>query len=165
VIILGIDPGLSVTGYGVIEATGGRVRCLDFGGIYPNNKATLGEKLEKIYRGIREVVEAYHPRAVAIEDIFYHENIKTAIVMGHARGVSILAAQQARIPVFEYAPREIKMSVGGSGAASKQQVQAMVKTLLHLSELPRPYDAADALAVALCHFHRMKFQSLTSATE
>ncbi len=162
-IILGIDPGLSVTGYGVVAVDGGKARCVDFGGIYPASRAPLAEKLQRIYAGIKEVVEAYHPDAVAIEDIFYHENVKTAIVMGHARGVSILAAQQAQVPVFEYSPREVKMSVGGSGAASKQQVQAMVQTLLRLPELPRPFDAADALAVALCHFHRMKFQSLTSA--
>lgn len=163
-IILGIDPGLSVTGYGVIRVERNKTRCCGYGGIYNRGKAKqLAEKLEKIYNGIREVIETHQPDHCAIEDIFYHENVNTAIVMGHARGVAMLAAQQTGIAVYEYAAREIKMSTVGSGAASKQQVQAMVKNLLAIHELPRPQDAADALAVALCHYHRMKFRNIKTS--
>lgn len=165
-VILGIDPGLSITGYGIIEIADKKVYCRDYGGIYNRGKDTsIAEKLLKIYEGIRKVVVQYQPRHCAIEDIFYHENVNTAIVMGHARGVAMLAARQAGIPVFEYAAREIKMSTVGSGGASKQQVQAMVKNLLHLPEPPRPQDAADALAVALCHYHRMKFRALKTSAK
>jgi crossover junction endodeoxyribonuclease RuvC len=162
--ILGIDPGLSVTGYGVIEIVNNKPYCRDYGGIYNREKSKpIAEKLLKIYNGIRDVVNEFKPQHCAIEDVFYHENVNTAIVMGHARGVAMLAAQQAGISVFEYAAREIKMSTVGSGAASKQQVQAMIKNLLGISELPRPQDASDALAVALCHYHRMKFQALKTS--
>ncbi len=160
-IILGIDPGLSVTGYGAIAIESRKLYSLGYGGIYNRGKSVrLSEKLLKIYEGIREAIISYKPDHFAIEDIFYHENVNTAIVMGHARGVAMLAARQAEIPVYEYAAREIKMSTVGSGAASKHQVQAMVKNLLGIPKLPRPQDAADALAVALCHYHRLKFNVL-----
>lgn len=163
-IILGIDPGISVTGFGVIEVVNQKTRCLDFGGIYNRGKKKkIAEKLGKIYEGIHNVVQTHQPDHCAIEDIFYHENVNTAIVMGHARGVAMLAAQQAGVEVFEYTAREVKMSTVGFGAAAKQQVQAMVKNLLKLPELPRPQDAADALAVALCHYHRVKFQALKTS--
>ena len=159
-IILGVDPGLSITGYGVVEICGNKPVCLKYGGIRSGRSMKLSEKLQKIYDEIRRIIEQFHPTACAIEDIFYHENIKTAIVMGHARGVVMLAAQQADIPVLEYSPREVKMSTVGFGAASKQQVQAMICRLLRLEELPRPLDASDALAVALCHYNRSRFQNL-----
>ncbi len=163
-IILGIDPGLSVTGYGVIEVVNQKTRCVDFGGIYNRGKKKgIAEKLGTIYEGIYKVVQTHQPDQCAIEDIFYYENVNTAIVMGHARGVAMLAAQQANVEVFEYTAREIKMSTVGFGAAAKQQVQAMVKNLLKLPELPRPQDAADALAVALCHYHRIKFRALKTS--
>lgn len=165
-IILGIDPGLSITGFGVIEITNNKPHYRHYGGIYNREKSKpIAEKLLKIYNGILNVVNEFQPQHCAIEDIFYHENVNTAIVMGHARGVAMLAAQQAGISVFEYAAREVKMSTVGSGAASKQQVQAMIKTLLGIPELPRPQDAADALAVALCHYHRMKFQALKTSVK
>ena len=164
-IILGIDPGLSTTGYGVIEIVNRKPRCRGFGGISNRGKdIPLAVKLKKIYEGLHEVIDTYHPQYGAIEDIFYHENVNTAIVMGHARGVAMLAAQQADIDVAEYAAREIKMSTVGSGAASKQQVQAMVQRLLGLDRPPKPQDAADGLAVALCHYHRIKFQMLKTAS-
>ena len=163
-IILGIDPGLSTTGYGVIEIVSRKALCRGFGGIRNSGKSIpLAERLQVVYEGIREVVTTYAPEHCAIEDVFYHENVNTAIVMGHARGVAMLAAQQAGVAVFEYAAREVKMSTVGSGAASKQQAQAMVHRLLNLKTLPRPQDAADALAVALCHYHRIKFRNLKTA--
>jgi len=163
-IILGIDPGLSITGYGVIEIVNHKAYCRDYGGIYNREKSKpIAEKLLKIYNEICGVVNTFKPQHCAIEDVFYHENVNTAIVMGHARGVAMLAAQQAGVPVFEYAAREIKMSTVGSGAASKQQVQAMIKNLLSIPDPPRPQDAADALAVALCHYHRMKFRAIKTS--
>jgi len=163
-IILGIDPGLSITGYGVIEIVNHKAYCRDYGGIYNREKSKpIAEKLLKIYNEICSVVDTFKPQHCAIENVFYHENVNTAIVMGHARGVAMLAAQQAGVPVFEYAAREIKMSTVGSGAASKQQVQAMIKNLLGIPDPPRPQDAADALAVALCHFHRMKFRAIKTS--
>lgn len=155
---------MSITGYGVIEIANHKAYCRDYGGIYNREKSKpIAEKLLKIYNEICSVVDAFKPQHCAIENVFYHENVNTAIVMGHARGVAMLAAQQAGVPVFEYAAREIKMSTVGSGAASKQQVQAMIKNLLGIPDLPRPQDAADALAVALCHYHRMKFRAIKTS--
>jgi len=163
--ILGIDPGLSATGYGVIEVINRRVQCIDFGAIRNRlAKKEIAEKLFLIYSGIMDVIERFEPQYCAIEDIFYHENVNTAIVMGHARGVAMLAARQKGLEIYEYAAREVKMSIAGSGAASKHQVQAMVKNLLSLPEIPKPQDAADALAIALCHYHRMKYRQLTSTS-
>lgn len=161
--ILGVDPGISATGYGIIEVKDRRIITLGFGAVRNKDKsAGLAERLQNIHEGILRVIDEYQPQECGIEEVFYHENVRTAIVMGHARGVAMVAAKQRGLEVFEYAAREIKMSTAGSGAASKQQVQAMVKNLLRLTELPRPQDAADALAVALCHYHRLKFQRLTT---
>ncbi len=159
-IILGVDPGVSVTGYGIIEVEGNRATCIDYGGISTRGRKTLSEKLEKIYNKLSQVIQTYQPQYCAVENIFYHENVRTAIVMGHARGVVMLAAQKQSVPVYEYSPREVKMSIVGFGAASKKQVSAMVKNLLKLEKEPRPIDAADALAVALCHHHRIKINSV-----
>ena len=161
--ILGIDPGLSITGYGVVDAEKNQLTGVAYGGIRTRSRPAFAEKLLEIFLGIREVIEQFAPDACAVEDVFYHQNKKTAIVMGHARAVAMLAAVQSGIPVFEYSPREVKMSIVGNGAASKEQVQAMVKNLLHLDVPPRPDDAADALAVALCHYHRARFLGMMSA--
>lgn len=158
--ILGIDPGISVTGYGVIEIESHHVSCLSFGGIKSSSKSKFSEKLTSIYQKVSQIIYEFHPDFCSVEDIFYHQNKKTAIIMGHARGVAMLAAAQNNIPVFEYTPREVKMSIVGSGGASKIQVQAMVKNILKMPEIPRPEDAADALAVAICHYHRQRFQQI-----
>lgn len=152
--ILGIDPGLSACGYGLIEYSETSVQCLDYGCIYTKKNPGVSERLEKIFDELSGIIQTNKPHFCSIEDIFYHENVNTAIIMGHARGVAMLAARRAKLQIFEYTPREIKMSITGNGAASKQQIQAMVKNLLHLEKTPTPYDAADALAVALCHYHR-----------
>ncbi len=158
--ILGIDPGLSTTGYGVIEITAKGVICLTYGGI-KTSAAAFAEKLNVIHKKMRRIISEYQPDFCAVEEVFYHQNKKTAIIMGHARAVAILAAAQNDIQISEYSPREVKMSIAGSGAASKEQIQAMVKNILRLPEIPHPNDAADALAVALCHHHRLKFQQIT----
>ncbi|MEJ2538011.1 MAG: crossover junction endodeoxyribonuclease RuvC [Calditrichia bacterium] len=158
--ILGIDPGISTTGYGVIEIESNRLKCLASGGIRSSSKLKFSQKLKSIHQAVNKIIQEFQPDFCSVEDIFYHQNKKTAIIMGHARGVAMLAAAINNIPVFEYTPREVKMSIVGSGAASKIQVQAMVKNILKMPELPTPEDAADALAVALCHHHRLKFQQI-----
>ncbi len=158
--ILGIDPGLSNTGYGVIDTSGSNPRFMTYGVIKKVPKASFPESLLSIYQEIKHIVTAYQPDACAVENIFYHQNKKTAIIMGHVRGVAIVAAAANRIPVFEYSPREIKLSIVGQGGASKPQVQSMVKNILQMQEIPHPEDASDALAVAVCHFHRMKMARL-----
>ncbi len=152
--VLGLDPGTRVMGFGVIETNGGEPRVLDCGCLRLSSKDAFPERLRKIYAEVCRIVETYRPDEFAIENLFYAKNPKVAIKMGHARGVAIVAAVNHRIPAAEYSPREIKLSVAGNGAASKEQVQRMVGHLLHLRELPEPFDVSDALAVALCHFHR-----------
>jgi crossover junction endodeoxyribonuclease RuvC len=164
-VILGIDPGLSTCGYGIIEFSSNILQCHKFGCIHTKKSPNTPDKLRKIFDDLTEVIQIYNPLFCAIEDIFYHENVNTAIIMGHARGVAMLAAKQAEIEIFEYAPREIKMSITGNGAASKQQIQSMVQNLLNLEKPPTPYDASDALAVALCHYHRHKFNLLKTAVK
>ncbi len=156
-IILGIDPGLNTTGYGIIDSDGRQVQLITFGAITTRRTEELAERLKIIFEKIQTLLSTYQPDILAIEDIFYHENVRTAIVMGQARGVCMLAAKLADVPIFEYAPKEIKMSLTGNGGASKQQIQAMVQRLLNLPKPPRPLDASDALAVAICHHNRSRF--------
>lgn len=156
-LILGIDPGLHITGYGIIETLSGQApKLITYGHIRTNSKESLAERLQKIYAGLSEVIEKHNPGMVSIESIFYADNVKTAIVMGHARGAAILAAVNSGAEVNEYSPREIKMSVVGSGSAAKTQVGFMVRNILKLREPIEPDDASDALAAALCHFNRMR---------
>jgi len=159
--ILGIDPGLGTTGYGIVEKKGNELQLITYGGISKSPSADFTTNLLAIYQKINQIVNEFQPQYCAVENIFYHQNKKTAIIMGHVRGVAMLAAAQNQLPVFEYSPREVKLSIVGLGAASKPQVQAMVKNILHMSEVPRPEDAADALAVAICHYHRSKIFSLS----
>jgi crossover junction endodeoxyribonuclease RuvC len=155
--ILGIDPGTQVTGVGIIEiGLSGVITHCYHGSIKTNRKASLAYRLKEIYSGIRDIMERFKPDEVALEDIFYSENIKTAIVMGHARGVALLAPMQLGVAPAEYSPREVKLAVVGNGGASKGQVKFMVENILKLHAKIESQDAADALAVAICHFHRMK---------
>ncbi|MFQ5675255.1 MAG: crossover junction endodeoxyribonuclease RuvC [bacterium] len=154
--ILGVDPGTVVTGYGILETNEDGLKTLDFGGVKLAPKDSFPIRLKKIYDGLSTVIERYNPDHFAIEDLFYAENAKVALKMGHARGVAILAAVNHQIPTAEYSPREIKQSVVGNGGASKEQVQRMIQQLLSLRDLPEPIDAADALAVAICHLHRVE---------
>lgn len=150
-IILGVDPGTLITGYGVIEARGGSVRVLEYDVIRNKSSQTMPIRLKAIYSALCKVIEQYHPDEFAIETAFYGKNAQSAMKLGHARGVSILAAVNYEIPTSEYSPREVKRSVAGTGAASKDQVSYMVQSILKLKTQPRFYDATDALAVALCH--------------
>ena len=155
--ILGIDPGLNVTGYGIIEiAEGGNLQLFTYGTIRTDAKKSLSDRLLKIYEGLNAIMQEHHPQMIAIESIFFADNVKTAIVMGHARGAAIVAARQNSAEIGEYSPREIKLSVTGTGGAAKSQVNFMVKNLLKVRDPIKPDDASDALAVAICHFNRIK---------
>jgi crossover junction endodeoxyribonuclease RuvC len=152
--ILGIDPGSETTGYGVIETDGSSHSAVLFGAIRTRPKTLFHERLLAIYSGLLEVFAQSRPDAVAVEEVFYATNVQSALKLGHARGVALLAAAQQKIPVFEYSPLEIKSAIVGYGRAEKHQVQGMVRFLLNLPEIPTPDDAADALAVAICHSQR-----------
>jgi len=154
--ILGVDPGTLVTGFGVLEKNGSEYKVLDFGCVKLSSRDGFPKRLKKIYDELSNVIKRHRPDEFAIEDLFYAENAKVALKMGHARGVAILAAANHQIPTAEYSPREVKMSVVGNGGASKQQVQKMIQQLLKLQQPPEPIDASDALAVAICHSHRIE---------
>lgn len=149
-ILLGIDPGYAITGYGVIEEKNGVLRPLDCGVLTTPANTPFETRLHKIHTGLSEIIATYRPAMMAVEELFFARNTTTAIGTAQARGVIILAAAQAGIPVFEYTPMQVKMSVTGYGRADKKQVQEMVRLLLGLSKIPKPDDAADALAVAIC---------------
>jgi crossover junction endodeoxyribonuclease RuvC len=151
--IFGIDPGSDRTGYGCIESAGSRHRLIACGALSAPASATFPEKLLVIHAGLSALLERHRPDCVAIENIFHARNVRSALKLGHARGVALLAACTAGLPVAEYAPAEIKRAVVGYGRAEKHQVQQMVKLLLGLDEPPSPHDVADALAVAICHVH------------
>jgi crossover junction endodeoxyribonuclease RuvC len=159
-VILGIDPGSAVTGYGLIRSDERENVLLECGVIRTDSKRPLPEKLKEIFEGLSDIIQSKNPDQLAIEETFYSKNAKSALVMGQARGVAILAAACAKLPVSEYSPKEVKSSVVGQGSASKLQVQYMVKNLLGLKELPQPVDAADALAIALCHAQKLRLKTI-----
>jgi crossover junction endodeoxyribonuclease RuvC len=157
--VLGVDPALAgATGYGIIEFVGSSPRLVRFGSFKLPARATLAARLYEIHTLISQLVAEFTPDAVAVESVFAALNIRTALKLAEVRGVVLLAAAQASIPAHSYSPREVKSSVAGYGAASKQQMQQMVSSALGLTEVPEPADAADALAVALCHAHLARAQ-------
>jgi len=160
-IILGVDPGSIATGYGLIKSNRSRNILIDCGVIKTDSKKSLPEKLRQIFEGLSQIIAQKRPDELAIEETFYSKNAKSALVMGQARGAAILAAACAKMSVWEYSPKEVKCSIVGRGNASKLQVQYMVKNLLGLKNLPQPQDAADALAVALCHAQKIKCRPLS----
>jgi crossover junction endodeoxyribonuclease RuvC len=151
--IFGIDPGSERTGYGCIESGGSRHRLIVCGALTAPARATFPEKLTAIHIGLTALLARHRPDCVAVENIFHARNVRSALKLGHARGVALLAAAEAGLSVVEYAPAEIKRAVVGYGRAEKAQVQQMVKLLLGLEAAPTPHDASDALAVAICHVH------------
>lgn len=152
-VVFGIDPGYATVGCGVVDYTKNRFALIAYGAILTDCKVPFCCRLEKIYDGIAELIQKFKPDAVSIEKLFFNSNQKTAIDVSQARGVCVLAAQKGKIPIFEYTPLQVKQSVVGYGRAEKHQVQEMVKVFLNLDETPRPDDAADALALAICHAH------------
>ncbi len=156
--VLGLDPGSRRTGFGLVEKSGNRLRCLAHGTVAPHTRLGLPQRLHDIATKIGEVMERDRPDAVVVEQAFYHESARSTLVLGHVRGVLLVAAVQRGLPVAEYSPREIKLSVAGSGAAAKEQVAFMVRRLLDLRGTLSP-DAADALAAALCHLQRARLSA------
>ncbi len=154
--ILGIDPGIGTTGYGIIETDGSKHRAVLFGIIQTQARKPFPQRLLQIHAELTRILAHETADVMAIEDVFYATNVQSALKLGHARGIPLLAAAQQGLPVYEYSPLEIKSAVVGYGRAEKRQVQAMVRLLLGLVEIPSPDDAADALAVAICHAHRLR---------
>jgi crossover junction endodeoxyribonuclease RuvC len=152
--VLGIDPGSETTGWGVVEGDARRYAAVDFGTVKANPRERFAARLLKIAVGIETLIERFRPDVCAVEEAFFSVNAKTALKLGHVRGVVLLAAERAGIEIAEYAPRLIKQTVVGYGAAEKQQVQEMMRVLLKLKALPTPLDASDALAVAVTHLHQ-----------
>ena len=151
-LVLGIDPGTANTGYGVVRGDGPtRVTLLECGVIRTRPREPLATRLREIYDGVAELIERHHPDALSVEDVFYSRNVRTTVVLGHARGVILLAGQQFGLQIHEFPPAEIKKAVVGSGAATKEQVQFMLTRLLRLKSVPHPSDAADGVAAALAY--------------
>ncbi len=159
-IILGVDPGTTITGYGIIKQSGSSFARISSGIIKLPSSKPIPQRLEIIYNELNRIIKLYKPDEFAIETAFYGKNVQSAMKIGYARGVSILAAVHKGLPVSEYSPREIKKSVVGKGAASKEQVSFMIKTLLNLQSSKMKLDESDALATALCHAFRMKTPSI-----
>jgi crossover junction endodeoxyribonuclease RuvC len=151
--IFGIDPGSERTGYGCIDVQGSRHVLIICGSISAPARSTFPDKLKHIHTGLAALLNRHRPDCVAVESIFHARNVRSALKLGHARGIALLAASEAGLPVVEYTPAEIKRAIVGFGRAEKHQIQQMVKLLLGLETAPSPHDAADALAVAICHVH------------
>ncbi len=151
--ILGIDPGIAIVGFGVIEYDGVNFKVIDYGAVTSPAHTPLPSRLKMVYDDMCYIIDKFKPDQVAIEELFFNNNAKTAITVGQARGVLVLAAENNHIPVYEYTPLQVKQAVVGYGRAEKKQVQQMVKSILHLHEVPKPDDTADALAIAVCHAH------------
>ncbi len=152
-VILGIDPGYAIVGWGVIDYENNRFKVLDYGAITTPAGMPFGQRLELIYDEAELLMKRYSPQAMSIEKLFFNSNAKTVIDVGQARGVLMLAAQKCGLEVCEYTPLQVKQSVVGYGRAEKKQVQEMTRLILHLTEIPKPDDTADALAMAICHAH------------
>ncbi len=161
-IVLGIDPGTARTGYGIVSREGGSLRMVDYGCLETIADRPLGARLLLIHEALTDLIETHRPEAIGVERLFFNRNVQTAFAVGQARGVALLAAAQHGLPVFEYGPHEVKLAVTGYGRADKQQVQRMVQLVLSMTELPRPDDAADALAVAVCTAHAAATSRLVS---
>jgi crossover junction endodeoxyribonuclease RuvC len=158
-IIMGIDPGFAITGYGIVKYEGNKFTPIDYGAITTASSMELPKRLLYLHNSLVELIDKYKPGAISIEELFFNKNIKTALTVGHGRGVAVLAAAQSGIDVFEYTPLQVKQSVVGYGRAEKSQMQQMIKVILNLPAIPKPDDVADALAVAVCHGNSYKMLS------
>ena len=157
---MGIDPGTAICGWGVIDSDGDNVRLVDYGVLTTEAGLPLANRLQIIYWGLDELMHKHRPDAVAVEQLFFSKNVTTALAVGHARGVVLLSAANAGLQLYEYKPMEVKQAIVGYGKATKDQMQQMVKMLLGLDDIPKPDDAADALAVALCHTQSYRYQAM-----
>lgn len=160
-IVIGIDPGTALTGYGLVqENEDGGLKVLNYGVIQTPSKMPMPERLLELHRQLSEIIFLHRPQSGAVEKLFFQRNVTTALSVGQARGVVLLALAQAGLDAAEYTPMEVKQAVAGYGGADKKQVQMMVKALLGLDEIPQPDDAADALAIAICHIHSARMRAL-----
>jgi len=151
--ILGIDPGYAIMGYGVVDMVGNRFTACGYGAVTTDKDMDMPDRLKHIYCRLMDIIDEFQPEAVVIEELFFNKNTKTALMVGQARGVAMLACANSGLDIYEYTPLQIKQGLIGYGRAEKSQVQIMVKTILKLSEIPKPDDTADALAAAICHGH------------
>ncbi len=158
-LILGVDPGIAITGYGLLEQNGNRIKPLKYGVIRTSSDLMAEERLMTIHQKITDLVKEYKPEVMVVEELFFNKNTRTALTVGQARGVIMLVAAEQRIKFAEYTPLQVKMAVVGYGRAEKRQVQEMVRVLLGLNAIPKPDDAADALAIAICHAHSWRCSS------
>lgn len=159
-LIIGIDPGTATTGFGLVSETAdGSILPVEYGVITTPAEMCMPERLSLLFHRLTEILLLHRPESGAVEKLFFHSNVTTAISVGQARGVVLLAMAEAGLPVAEYTPLEVKLAVAGYGNAGKNQVQQMVRSLLNLPEIPKPDDAADALAIAICHINSARFQS------
>jgi crossover junction endodeoxyribonuclease RuvC len=159
-LVLGIDPGTAITGYGLVKGEGDDLTLVTYGAIATSSDWPLPERLQRIYRELTALIEDRQPTAVAVEELFFSKNVRTALSVGQARGVVLLAAANAGLPIHEYTPLQVKQAIAGYGRATKDQVQQMVRMLLGLDNVPQPDDAADAIAVAICHIHSAKLTAM-----
>ncbi|MDD6763359.1 MAG: crossover junction endodeoxyribonuclease RuvC [Clostridiales bacterium] len=159
-IIIGVDPGYAIVGIGVLEYKGNKFRLLEYGAITTPAGMPTVDRLKKIYDEMTLLIDKYKPDAVAIEELFFNSNQKTAINVAQARGVILVAVRNKNVPIYEYTPLQVKQSVTGYGRADKQQIQNMIKLLLNLNVIPKPDDAADGLALAICHAHSNKMNKM-----
>jgi crossover junction endodeoxyribonuclease RuvC len=161
--VLGIDPGTALVGWGVVEGEGQELHLVEYGTIRTPAHTPLAERIHLIYDQLQEILERLQPDGVGIEQLFFARNVSTALPVAHARGVMLLAVHQHGLPLAEFTPMQVKQAVTGYGGADKQQMQQMVRLLLGLNEIPRPDDAADAVAVAICYHHTSRFSHLTES--
>ena len=163
---IGIDPGTAITGYGLVkEGEDGSLNVVEFGVIQTSAEQAMPDRLVKLYQSLKEIIDLHRPQSGAVEKLFFARNVRTALSVGQARGIALLALAESGVEVAEYSPNEIKQAVAGYGGAEKVQVQMMVKALLDLDQVPQPDDAADALAVAICHLHSARMRSLEDRVE
>nr|WP_204617636.1 crossover junction endodeoxyribonuclease RuvC [Desulforadius tongensis] len=155
-LIMGVDPGTAITGYGLVYYCGNSFKLVECGAVRTKAGLPLYDRLHTLYSDLTELIKRHKPDQYAVEELFFNKNTRTAMAVGHARGVALLAGANAGLKVFEYTPLQVKQSVVGYGRADKKQVQYMIKTLLNLAVVPKPDDVADALAVAVCHAHHAK---------
>ncbi len=158
--VLGIDPGTAITGYGLVQEENGQAVAIAYGAITTPSDLPLPARLKQLHRDLAALIEQHRPDQAAVEQLFFNKNVRTALAVGHARGVTLLALAQANVPIYEYTPLEVKLAVTGNGRAEKMQVQQMVTLLLNLNKIPKPDDVADALAIALCHLHSARLATL-----
>jgi crossover junction endodeoxyribonuclease RuvC len=156
-IVIGIDPGLAIVGFGVISTKNGTITPISYGCIRTSAENKNPQRLAQIYSEVNSLIEKYNPEIIAVERLFFNTNVTTAMSVSEARGVIFLAAQQKNIPVFEYTPSQVKQAITGSGRADKKQMQEMIRRLLNLDEIPQPDDAADGLSIAICHINISRY--------